>query len=773
MQVGQWQSIGPTAIDDHGLGAVGRITTIAVDPVEPSTIYAGARVGGLWRTDNCGSTWAPIDSGLPTRRISAVAVDPGKPNRIYALNTADPVKGEKAGFYRSQTAGSSWTELSTAVTGLIQAGQIVVTPGDPNRIYCVSPLGVYASFNSGADWINSLPAVGKQVAKCVLLDPSAESGPIYAGIRHAGFFRCTDKGGKADGKSWVMVGGGLPTSATEYYDVAAALCRDMPEVIYVGVVTSTGNTRLRLYRSDDGGASFNLRYSIPATDWDSIAYLGYVGVANDNPDEVYIGGVNLLRSNDGGTTFETVNSGHLGVHVDHHAFASDPVNSGVVYTGCDGGLYRSSDRGKDGTWKQIAAGIDNVEMCDLANHPSDPYWTFAGTWDNLAIARKGSTNEWVSLGGGGNNGDKVRVVVDPSKPSTLFTVSDWGYEQDLAMSMDGGKTWKEIGGGLEDIRARYFGAGPLRNTIVSDLKHEGRVLVGGSVLYEGRPVDSGYSWQPVCSVPAENVTHWASDSSGNEYAGTDHGSVFVKAVGASWPSVPVFIHPDGIPVIDIQVDRFDDQNVYVAFLRRGPGAIFLLRHTGATPIQVQGIDIHSSFDPNRQVQCLAVDSFRSFAVYAGTDHGVYRGTATTHDSAWHWTPYGQSMPACIVTAIAVHERTGAVRISTWGSGAFEVMPDHPIGAFVSSSGYVTWLRAHRAGSGYGSGHDEIHDADVVFGLDSLPGRAFGVVLRSTDGWTGPEMMSTLRLAKKQHRRLQVRYWRSSLRNNLVSGLVME
>ena len=128
-----WRSIGPTR--------AGRARALAGVPSQPNVFYAGFDNGGVWRSTDYGSTWAPLFDNQPTGSIGAIAVAPSDPNIIYVGTGAGIIRPDLAvgdGVYKSTDAGKTWTHLGLRDSQMI--AQIDVDPNNPNRLF-VAALG--------------------------------------------------------------------------------------------------------------------------------------------------------------------------------------------------------------------------------------------------------------------------------------------------------------------------------------------------------------------------------------------------------------------------------------------------------------------------------------------------------------------------------------------------------------------------------------------------------------------------------------------------------
>ena len=161
-----------------------------------------------------------------------------------------------------------------------------------------------------------------------------------------------------------------------------------------------------------------------------------------DPNTVYITGVNLYRSTDGGANFSALS----GTHADNHIFVNDPMTSGVIYAGDDGGIYKSTDRGNN--WNFFAEGVANTEFYDIADAPTAANIVIGGLQDNGVVKYDGSSTVWNQLGG---FGDGATVGIDATNAQMLYGMGQ-GIDS-LALSTDGGNSFQSIAGGLPGASA--------------------------------------------------------------------------------------------------------------------------------------------------------------------------------------------------------------------------------------------------------------------------------------------------------------------------------
>jgi len=170
--IGRWVSIGPSRINDGGLGAIGRIHSIAVHPTTPSTMYVGGPNCGIWKTTNGGASWMPVGDSLPTLALAALAVDPVTPTRIYAVLAG-------IGIYCSQDGASTWTQVSADLGTPLGAGVLLIDPTMPSRLYLTAGSnGLYRSTDFGTNWTRVKTGFVDDLAT----DPS-NPATLYGGVK--------------------------------------------------------------------------------------------------------------------------------------------------------------------------------------------------------------------------------------------------------------------------------------------------------------------------------------------------------------------------------------------------------------------------------------------------------------------------------------------------------------------------------------------------------------------------------------------------------------
>ena len=343
----KWRSIGPALMS-------GRIADIAIDPERQSTWYIAVGSGGVWKSDNRGTTWDSIFDGQGSYSIGCVTIDPNDHNVIW-VGTGENVSGRHVGYgdgvYRSLDGGATWTNMGLKESEHI--GMIRVDPRDSNVVYVAAqgPLwsgggerGLYKTTDGGKTWSLILSGGDYTGVNEVHLDP--RNPDVLFAVKHqrlrnvaalinggpeSGIFKSTD-----GGLNWAELSNGLPEA--DMGKIGLAISPINPDYFYATI--ELGARTGGVWRSTDGGGSWEKRsdYLSSAT---GPHYDPEIFASPHELDRVYQMDAMLHITHVGGKTF--VSQPHGYKHGDHHAMAFDPDDPDYVIYGTDGGLYESYD----------------------------------------------------------------------------------------------------------------------------------------------------------------------------------------------------------------------------------------------------------------------------------------------------------------------------------------------------------------------------------------------------------------------------------------------
>jgi photosystem II stability/assembly factor-like uncharacterized protein len=348
------------------------------------SFYVGARNGGVWKTTNNGTTFAPVFEGKSVASIGAMAVAPSDSESVW-VGTGDASCARSAywgdGVYKSMDGGGKWQNMGLADSQHI--ARIVIHPVDPDTVYVAAmghlfstneQRGVFKTTDGGKTWNNVLHIDDKTGAIDLVMDrshPDTLYAATYECMRRP--WRIAD-GGPASaiykttdgGANWKKLGGGLPEGAIGR--IGLDLYQKNPSILYAVVDNrnkaaappgappgpASGEKLIggEVYRTDDGGATWQKMNS--ARD-DVSRKTGYafnqIRVDPNNPDRIFITGSSMISSEDGGKTWPGL-GGPQGNRPFRRAFGDfrmlwiDPDNSDRMIAGSDGGVFISYDGGK-------------------------------------------------------------------------------------------------------------------------------------------------------------------------------------------------------------------------------------------------------------------------------------------------------------------------------------------------------------------------------------------------------------------------------------------
>jgi photosystem II stability/assembly factor-like uncharacterized protein len=450
----RWRSIGPA-------GQGGRIDDIAVRPDDASTFFIGFATGGLWKTENNGTTFEPVFDTYGTHSIGDMALAPSDPDILY-VGTGEPNNRQSSSFgdgvYKSTDGGETFTHIGLAATQTI--ARIRVHPTDPEVVWLAAvghlfganaERGVFKSTDGGETWRKVLYVDENTGATDLVLDP-ANPDVLFAATYQRRRTGCCFVGGgpgsgmwrSADGgETWTRIeGNGLPRGTMGR--IALAVTPADPAIVYAQIeVAADRETPLTeaeaeewerlededslppdpqlsgIWRSRDGGRTWEFR----SNENGRPMYFSQIRVSPLNPEIVFVVDQEVHRSRDGGATFEELDG--YG-HVDQHAFWIDPANDEHLMTGNDGGLDVSWDQGD--TWSSYrnwAVGQPYHVSVDMRR----PYHVCTGlqdngTWCGPSSVREGPiiAEDWFGAGGG----DGFYTAIDPTDPGILFSESQNG-----------------------------------------------------------------------------------------------------------------------------------------------------------------------------------------------------------------------------------------------------------------------------------------------------------------------------------------------------------
>ena len=402
----------------------GRISDMENHPTNPKIIFTGTAGGGVWKSDNAGTTFRPIFDDH-SQSIGAVELDPNDPDNVIYVGTGEPWPRNSVsigdGLYKSIDGGKSWSNIGFKNSERIS--DVIVNPDNSNEVFVgvlgalwsdSEERGVYKSSDGGQTWEKILYVNQSTGSADLALDPN-NPNIIYASMwefrRGPWFF---ESGGDSSalyksldgGKSWKKIHNGFPEG--KLGRLAIAVAETNSDILYT-VIEAEKDEDKGLYKSFDGGESWeqtNNDFGITVRPF----YFSRIVVDPKNEDIVVKAGLYGSISKDGGKTFQ--NLGFM--HSDIHDIVFDINNSDILYVGTDGGVYRSWDKG---VTMEIVENLPLSQFYHVTVDDQEPYNVYGGLQDNGSwygptLAPGGiSAKHWNPVG----QGDGFRVYKHPTK----------------------------------------------------------------------------------------------------------------------------------------------------------------------------------------------------------------------------------------------------------------------------------------------------------------------------------------------------------------------
>jgi hypothetical protein len=641
-----WAPLGPTNWTSISYNpGNGRVNIIETDPNNPSVLYAGTPSSGLWRSEDHGGSWQPLFTDLPSMGVSGIAVHPTEPGLIYiATGDGDGADTYSAGVLKSTDNGATWspTGLNWSIAQSRTTRALRMDPSDPARLYCAASNGLFRTVDGGDTWQMTINGSFRDV-EFKPGDPTQ----LYA---------CTDRFFRsvAEGTSFTPSNvTGLP-APEEVGRMAIAVSAAAPEMVYALCSREDDSGFLGLYRSTDGGLTFSLRS-------DSPNLFGYGESGNDSggqawydmalavdpldPEVVYVGGINVWKSTDGGATWQIkshwVFPSEIGyTHADIHSL---DIRNGKLYCGSDGGVHVSDDGAAN--WTDLSAGLDIMQFYRMGSSELLPQLVMAGAQDNGS--NRLLNGAWTHVFGA----DGMEAAVDPFNANVVFSSSQNGG---LRRSDNSGEDWTSL---TDDM----FEEGAWVTPFALDPTVPGRMLSGfNNLLYSE---DQGDNWIAMTSWPTDQfVRCLAFAPSNSDVWYVARNDRMERLTDAGWEVTDIRPGLPNLSPTSFAVDHDDPLHVWVSFSGTSNGnKVFESTDGGLTWAN------RSSGLPNTPVNSVVAQPGSPNGLYAGTDLGVFY----RDDYTGAWEPYGTGMPNVVVSELEINMSSGKLRAATYGRGIWE------------------------------------------------------------------------------------------------------
>jgi len=596
----------------------GRSRAIFIDKRDPTgnTVFAASVSGGIFKSTNFTSpsaNWTVVDDHMANLAVTVLVQDRNNFNIMYAGTgegwfNVDAVRG--AGIFKSIDGGITWNQLPS--TAQFEYVQDIVIDNNGNVYASLRSLtsnnrGVVRSVNEGASWSQVLGTPLTDLAYTTSRGADLEvasNGDLYATL---GIFSrtmvlksafATNGANTGAAGTWTDI---TPTHSNTTFRGEITVAPSNPQRLYLMMQDSATDKVLNFYTSSNGGTSWTSTSVASGSPLDDALNNGsssqtwydlISAVDSANANVIVVGGIELAKSTDGGSTWTAVSTAGS-VHVDQHALVF--LNSSNLLVGNDGGIYHTSNfANANPTFSQKNNGFSATQFYGCDFHPTDGNYFLAGAQDNNTqkFTSPGINSTTPVIGGDGaiphisqTNG---QLQIAASTTNTYYR------------STDGGNTFNSLGGSINNGRGQFINP--------SDLDDNQKVLYAGDDIgkyycitgLDGTPAASvktitdmagrGLTAVKVDPVAANTIWVGASSVDGSPSLLPP---LLIKITNAS-SAAPAVLFTTTIPatngsyISSIDVDRFNPNNVLVTFSNFGVTSVWESTDGGATFTSIEG-----------------------------------------------------------------------------------------------------------------------------------------------------------------------------------------
>ena len=653
----------------------------------PNLYYMGTAGGGVWKTQDSGSTWEPISDGYFGGSIGAIAVSESDENIIYVGEGEQTLRGNVSsghGMWKSTDAGETWKYIGLPKSEHIS--RIRIHPENPDIVYVGvignlwkpnTERGLYKTYDGGLTWEKILYVSDKAGIGDIVIDPN-NSRIIYAttwqmkrngyrmdsGGPDSKIFRSYDSG-----KTWEDISefNGLPSFPWGIVGVAISPVNS--KRIWVMVEADNGG----LFRSDDGGNNWekvNSNRALRQRAW----YYTRIYADTQNEDKVFVLNVSYGVSTDGGKTFTLKNA----PHGDHHDLWIDPNNNMRMVMADDGGAQVSNDGGDN--WSTYF-NQPTAQFYRVSTDNSFPYRIYGAQQDNSTVRIKHRTSsssiterDWEPSAGG----ESAHLAPDPKNNDIVFGGTYKGYM--MMQDHSNGQirsvnVWPDnpAGSGAEVMKYRFNWNFP----VMFSPNDPNKLYAGSNYLHVSE--NSGQTWKTISPDLTRNIPETimssggpiTQDNTGAEYyanifavaeskleegviwVGSDDGLIHItKDGGETWENItpPKKLSPELNMINSIDPSPFKKGKAYIAATsyKFGDYTPYLYKtedYGKSWKLITDGIN--SSY----YTRVVRSDKKREGLLYAGTEWGMY----ISFDDGNSWSKFQLNLPVTSIRDLEVKD----------------------------------------------------------------------------------------------------------------------
>ena len=663
-----WENVGLN--DSHHIGR------ILINPKNPDEVVVGVtghlyspnKERGVYKTTDGGETWS---QKLFVDEISGIIDMAYSPNNFSVMFATSWTKDRKAwnfngsgnnsAIYKSTDAGDTWIKVTTNKSGFPTGngvGRIGVAVFNEGIIYAVHD----SQFRRPDDKKSKKDqGLTKEDFKTMDVETflKLEDKKLNSFLKQNGF---QEKYRSQNVKALVKNGDVKPIDLTKYLEDANTMLFDTPVI------------GTEVYKSIDGGKTWNKTHEGYLDDiyYSYGYYFGHIYVSPKHQDHIYIYGVPIVKSKNGGKSFTSISAEN--VHADHHALWINPNNPNHLINGNDGGVNITYDDGEN--WiKNNAPSVGQFYAINVDNE--SPYNVYGGLQDNGVWVGPSNATEnkswhqsgqypWESIMGG----DGMQIQIDSRDSNIVYTGFQFGNYFKINRETGDAKRFN-IKHELGDNPYRFNWQSP----ILLSPHNQDIVYFGGNKLL--RSMNQGETWEAISADLTAggkkgNVAYGTLTSISESpfqfgliYTGSDDGYVYVsKNGGNTWEGISESFpkdlwvsrviasqHKKERVYITLNGYRWDDFNVY-AFVSEDYG---------------QSWKSISSNIPSSPVNVIREDPKNENVLYLGTDNGAY----VSINKGDNWEVFSKGLPNVAVHDIVVQAEANELLLGTHGRSIYK------------------------------------------------------------------------------------------------------
>lgn len=652
----RWKPLGPFVNPQGNQAGIGRVNDVTFHPTEVNEIWMGTPAGGAWRTTNYGESWTCMTEYLPGLGVSDIEFDPNNPEVIY-IATGDRDAGDTYAFgiMKSIDGGQSWntTGLSFNLAQNVRGNKVLVDPRNSNIVIAATSNGIYRSEDAGVNWIKT--SNGSTNYSSMERNPENFDVLYASAYQGSSFIRSND-----GGLTWEAITDGL-SGANGARRGQIALTEANPDVVYIIYCTQQFGLQ-GIFKSIDAGLSFeemtdestpNILANSPqgagtgGQGWYDLA----IAASPDDENELYVGGVNIWKSTDGGQDWE-LNTywqnfpGFSYSHADHHWLAFHPVTRDL-WNGNDGGVFITQDQGQ--TWSDFNADFNITQYYRLAVSQTNPDVILGGAQDNGTDLFTAGNGIWRDV----NGGDGMNNAISPTNDNIMIVSSQYGG---MRRSTNGGASFGSVGN-LPTGSGAWITPFEFDPTDPEGLT----VYAGFQSLYKS--VNGGGAWTIVQSPyngANLEIVHISKANRDHLIIGDPRSLYLTRNGGDTWSNIGsqlngtiswVETHPEEPGRIWVTLAGFSAGN-----------KVMYSDDFGQNWTNISGNL------PNVPVNCVEFEDGSDNRVYVGTDIGVFY----KDDFTDKWQDFNIGLPAVIIDELEIQYSENVMRAATYGRGVWEI-----------------------------------------------------------------------------------------------------